>query len=181
MSQPSVEGIGRRIAAYRKINHWSARQLAENTDGAVTRDTIANIENGRRTEITVRQFLGIALALRVPPAALLTDLQHPFEPSGITFPGTAPAPFDRAAPHVAVAAWLEGQTSNGTTPAARWVSRVTALLADYLAAIDTYAANDALDRMAVARPTSDDAQLAERRNRVRAELLALGVQLPETL
>ena len=178
MSQPSLEGIGARIARYRKLNRWSARQLAENTDGAVTRDTIANIENGRRSEITVRQFLNIALALRVPPAALLTDLEHPLEPSDIAFPGTAPAPLERAAPHVAVAAWLNGQAVNDTTNAARWVTRVTALLAEYLAALDTAEVNDARDRIAVARAHDDQGPLDERRDRARAELFALGVQIP---
>lgn len=177
MSQPVIAGIGRRIAHYRKLNGWSARQLAENTDGAITRDTIANIENGRRADLTVRQLLGIALALRVPPTVLLTDLQHPFEPSNIVFPGPAPAPLEQAAPHIAVAAWLNTQTANDTTPAARWVTRVTALLTDYLAALDTAAAQAALDRLAAPVAHDDRGALTARRRGIRTDLATLGVHL----
>ncbi|MDP9115686.1 MAG: helix-turn-helix domain-containing protein [Actinomycetota bacterium] len=178
MSQPITEGIGQRIARYRKMNHWSARQLAEATDGALTRDTIANIESGRRTDITVRQFLAIALALRIPPTALLVDLEHPLTPSGIQFPGSAPAPLERTAPHITLAGWLNGQTPNDTSSAGRWVTHVTTLLTEYLAAADNAEAQDALDRIATARSRDDREQLTERLQDARAALLAAGVYLP---
>jgi transcriptional regulator with XRE-family HTH domain len=178
VSQPSTEQIGRRIARYRKMNRWSARQLAENTDGALTRDTIANIENGRRSNISLEQFLAIALALRVPPVALLIDLQHPLEPSGIQFPGAAPAPLEQTAPQIAVAAWLSGQAGNPTTAAGRWVAEVTALLDDYLAIADTTEAGGARVRIGVARSKDDREQLAALQRGARAELMAFGVHLP---
>jgi transcriptional regulator with XRE-family HTH domain len=178
VSQPITDGIGRRIARYRKLNRWSARQLAENTDGAVSRDTIANLENGRRTDMTVRQFLAIALALRVPPAALLTDLEHPLEPTDLRFPGRAPAPLDSAAPAITVTAWLNGQAGDDTTPAARWVNQVTGLLAEYLATLDSSEASDALDRIDPSRTRHlDDA--TRRRRSLRAELIAAGVHIPD--
>jgi transcriptional regulator with XRE-family HTH domain len=179
VSQQVTEGIGQAIARYRKLNRWSGRQLADATDGALTRDTIANIENGRRTDLTVRQLLAIALALRIPPVALLIDLQHPLEPSAIRFPGTAPAPLEHTAPQIALAAWMNGQLASDSTPAARWVSRVTALLTDYLAATDSIEAWDALDRLATATSRQDREQLAERLRIARAELAAAGVHLPD--
>lgn len=39
------------------------------------RDVVANIENGRRTGITVDELLALAVALEVTPAALLFDLE----------------------------------------------------------------------------------------------------------
>lgn len=159
------------------MNHWSARQLAENTDGVLTRDTIANIENNRRTDITVRQFLAIALALRVPPAALLVDLERPLEPSSIGFPGIAPAPLEPTAPQIAVAGWMNGGASDDTTPAARWVARVTALLAEYLAAADIYEAQGALQRISAAPQRGEESQFAVAQNAARTELLTLGVHV----
>jgi transcriptional regulator with XRE-family HTH domain len=177
VSQADVGDIGARIARYRKMNHWSARQLADHTDGTVSRDTIANIENGRRTDITVRQFLALALALRVPPAALLTDLEHPFEPSTIHFPGTIPAPLDDAAPAIAIARWLNGQTDDDTTPAARWVAHVTGLLTEYLGIADRDEVHAALGRIATL-PTRSREEVEARRPALNDELLAAGVHLP---
>ena len=176
MSQPITEGIGQRIARYRRLNRWSARQLADATDGALTRDTVANIENGRRTDVSVRQFLAIALALRIPPTALLIDFEHPFELSEIRFPGTAPAPLEHTAPQIALAAWMNGQGTNDSTPAARWVDHVTALLAGYLAAKDGVEAHDALGRYAITASREDRELLAEQFQIARIALLAAGVK-----
>jgi transcriptional regulator with XRE-family HTH domain len=178
VSQPLTAGIGRQVARYRKLNRWSARQLAENTDGAVSRDTIANIENGRRTDLTVRQLLSVALALRVPPDALLVDLEHPLEPADIRFTGSAPAPLERTAPNIAVAGWLAGRTDADTTPAARWVTHVTALLADYLAATDGIEIQDAHDRAAASNTPEARVALMARRRSLHNDLVAAGVHLP---
>lgn len=111
--------MGQRIARYRKLNGWSAQHLADNTDGAVSRPTLANLESGRRTDIGLRQFLAICLALRVSPAALLVDLDDPDGTSSVTFPGRVPAALEPSAPQIAIAQWLNGQFDDTSTPAAR--------------------------------------------------------------
>jgi transcriptional regulator with XRE-family HTH domain len=116
--------MGQRIARYRKLNGWSAQHLADNTDGAVSRPTLANLESGRRTDIGLRQFLAICLALRIPPAALLVDLDDPFATSSLTFPGLAPAALEPSAPQIATAQWLNGQIDDTSTPAAEHVQHL---------------------------------------------------------
>jgi transcriptional regulator with XRE-family HTH domain len=180
VSQLSIGGIGKRIARYRALNGWSAQQLASNTDGAISRDSIANIESGRRADMSLQQFLAIALALRVPPTALLVDLERPLDPSNIRFPGAAPAPLEPTAPHVAVASWLNAATGGDTTNAARWVSHVTALLTDYVATTDAAAMHDVLDRIAAPASRDEREQLAARHRILRKQLLAAGVHVPES-
>jgi transcriptional regulator with XRE-family HTH domain len=171
--------IGRRIARYRTLNGWSARQLAQNTDGVLSRDTIANIENGRRDDLTLRQFLSIALALRVPPIALLIDLEHPFAPSAIRFPGPAPAPLEPTAPQIALATWMSIPGDNSTTTAGRWVAEVTALLADYVEANDAAAIHEARRRLASTPEPGPADDPASRRRRTRTALSSLGIDVPD--
>ncbi|GAA2125132.1 hypothetical protein GCM10009825_01190 [Arthrobacter humicola] len=74
----TVMGMGRRIAAYRKSEGMTAQDLAE--DAGMSRSVIANIENGRRDDITVSELLAISRALRVPPVAILFDVNRPMAP-----------------------------------------------------------------------------------------------------
>lgn len=178
MTQLPDAGIGRRIAAHRKRNGWSAQRLADNTDGAVSRSTIANLESGRKGDLSLRQFLAICLALRVPPAALLLDLDHPFEPAGIVFPGLAPAPLESTAPIIAVAAWLNGNADDRTTPAARHVHTVARLIEEYVDAADAAAVNAARRRLA-APVALDERHAADRRVDLLCELRNQGVQCPD--
>ncbi|MCG2623026.1 helix-turn-helix domain-containing protein [Arthrobacter sp. I2-34] len=73
-----VQGVGRRIAAFRKREGLSAQELAEDT--GMSRSVIANIENGRRDDLTVTELLAISRALRVPPVAILFDVTKPMSP-----------------------------------------------------------------------------------------------------
>lgn len=73
-----MEGIGRRIAAFRKREGLSANELAQ--DSGMSRSVIANIENGRRDDITVSELLAISRALRVPPVAIVFDTTRPMSP-----------------------------------------------------------------------------------------------------
>ncbi|WP_165906050.1 helix-turn-helix domain-containing protein [Agromyces badenianii] len=73
------ETIGKRIAKYRKLEGWSAQKLADAAE--LTRSVVTNIENGRRPDVTVSELLAISIALRVPPAALLFDVERPFHPA----------------------------------------------------------------------------------------------------
>ena len=75
----SLEGIGRRVAHYRRLEGLSAQELANYA--GLTRAVVANIETGRRSDLTVRELLALSEGLRVPPAALLFDVSRPFAPA----------------------------------------------------------------------------------------------------
>jgi transcriptional regulator with XRE-family HTH domain len=178
MTQPLLTGLGRRIAHYRKLNGWSARQLADNTDGVLTRATIANIESGRRDDIHLSQFLAICLALRVPPHALLVDLERPLDPASMRFPGPAPAPLSDDAPSAAFLGWLRGHTRTTTTAAARRVDHLTGLIEDYLAALDADEIADARSRLGAPQDKTESAR-SSRTDEARMHLTRAGVQIGE--
>lgn len=72
MSQNDIGNvIGRRVAQYRRERNMSAERLAEGTDGLLSRSVIANLENGRKADLSVSQLVSLAEALRVPVANLL--------------------------------------------------------------------------------------------------------------
>lgn len=66
-----VNAIGRRIAKYRREREMSAAELAEKAGNGLTRSTIANLENGRKADLTVQQLIAIATALDVSATSLL--------------------------------------------------------------------------------------------------------------
>jgi transcriptional regulator with XRE-family HTH domain len=178
VSQLLIAGIGERIAHYRKLNGWTAQQLATNTDGAVSRATIANIESGRRAHLGLEQFLAICLALRVPPVALLVDLEQPFEPAEIQFPGSAPRPLDPVAPNSSIARWLNGQHPVVATRAGRRVAQILELTEVYRSVIDAVAAAEAADRVGPDRSTRGREELDAEGRLVRQQLIDAGVSLP---
>lgn len=77
MTDFSGSTIGERIEQYRRANRLTRDELSEATRGEVGRDVIANIENGRRKDVTVSQLLALSAALQVPPTALIYDLAQP--------------------------------------------------------------------------------------------------------
>jgi len=69
--------IGRRVARYRKLNGWTMEELAARTRPEVaklSKGVIANIETGRKLELSVSQLLALSAALEVPPVALIMDI-----------------------------------------------------------------------------------------------------------
>ena len=84
MTQKAGEGVGERISRYRRANKLTAQQLAEAAGEGLTRPIIANLESGRRNDISVRQLMAIAVALGVPPVALIYDVERPFEETDVT-------------------------------------------------------------------------------------------------
>lgn len=66
-----------RVAKYRHVEGWSAQKLA--AAAGLTRSVIANIENGRRPDVTVGELTKIAFALRVPLVALMLPVDRPFD------------------------------------------------------------------------------------------------------
>jgi transcriptional regulator with XRE-family HTH domain len=72
------EGIGRRLAQYRRLSGLSAQELSDKIGGMLSRSVIANIENGRKTDLTVDQLIALSWALDVPPVALALPLDEPY-------------------------------------------------------------------------------------------------------
>lgn len=78
MSIKPSDGIGQRLAKYRRLAGLSARQLSDKIGGMLSRSVIANIENGRKTDLTVDQLIALSWALDVPPVALALPLDEPW-------------------------------------------------------------------------------------------------------
>jgi transcriptional regulator with XRE-family HTH domain len=55
----------------------SAEELATASGNGLTRSVIANLENGRKDDVTVKQLVALASALDVSPAALVFDIHRP--------------------------------------------------------------------------------------------------------
>lgn len=66
--------LGTRLRLTRMSRRLSARQLSEATDGLVTRNMIANLENGRREDISTRELVALCVALDVDARTLVPDL-----------------------------------------------------------------------------------------------------------
>jgi transcriptional regulator with XRE-family HTH domain len=75
--------IGARIAFYRKLNGWSMSELSTRTSGRIKSPVIANIESGRKVDISVDQLMTFASALQMSPTALLFDIRQPASQSGV--------------------------------------------------------------------------------------------------
>lgn len=72
-----TDGIGERLSRYRKLAGMSAQQLSDRISGTMSRGVIANIESGRKTELTLEQIAALAWALEVPFFALALPLDRP--------------------------------------------------------------------------------------------------------
>lgn len=66
--------IAKRVRELRAARKWTAQQLAEKiTEAGVewNRGTVAKLENGRRTAVSVEELFALAWALGVPPVVLV--------------------------------------------------------------------------------------------------------------
>lgn len=66
--------VGENVAQLRGALGWSAQSLSDRTEALghrVTRNSIANLENGRKGEVPVHEVAVLAAALGVPPTRLL--------------------------------------------------------------------------------------------------------------
>lgn len=77
MSIKPSDGLGDRLAKYRKLSGLSAQKLADRTGCGLTRGVIANIESGRKKDITVDQLIALSSVLGIPPVALALPLDTP--------------------------------------------------------------------------------------------------------
>lgn len=65
--------IGESVKVLRNERGWSAEQLAEHVrqlDVPITRAVVTDLENGRRSSISISELLAIGYVLRVPPLSL---------------------------------------------------------------------------------------------------------------
>lgn len=77
--------IGKRLAELRrKMGFASPQALADAiADPAITKNVIINIEQGRKSDITITEAMHIAKALRIPLPMLIVDVKHPFDNSDV--------------------------------------------------------------------------------------------------
>jgi len=73
----ATEAIGTRIALYRRLAGLTAETLAAQVGTGMTRSVIANIESGRKADISVAQLLAISEVLGISPIALMLPLENP--------------------------------------------------------------------------------------------------------
>jgi len=78
MNRRPSDGIGARVANYRRLAGLTAQQLSDKLGGDISRGVIANIETGRKTDLTVDQVIALAWALEVPFVALALPMDKPF-------------------------------------------------------------------------------------------------------
>lgn len=173
MTIRASDQIGKRIADYRRLAGLSARELAERAGTGLTRGVIANLESGRKSDLTVDQLLAISATLGVPPMALALPIDRPFEHIDIS-DGTVA----RTAPTWVAREWMQHPDSAAAfamgdtkaTAVARQILRMTREYVDGQKALhlaEAKRAPDAQERRAVLEDLAND-------------LRALGVNLEET-
>ena len=84
MTRRPTDDIGKRVARYRRIAGLSARELAERAGCGLTRGVIANLESGRKTDITVDQLFALSVVLGIPPLVLALPLDAPYRHVALT-------------------------------------------------------------------------------------------------
>jgi transcriptional regulator with XRE-family HTH domain len=77
MTDIEFSGVGTRIAQYRKERGLNGDELARRAGNGVTRAVLANIETGRKKDLSIVHLTAVAVALGVPPVALLWDVKQP--------------------------------------------------------------------------------------------------------
>ena len=85
----STEGkkspVGKRVAELRRRRGFSTPQALADAIGVpeITKNVIVNIEQGRKSDLTLTEAMHIAKALRVPLPMLVADIEHPFDRSDV--------------------------------------------------------------------------------------------------
>lgn len=72
-------GIGQRLARYRRIAGYSAQKLSDITNGQISRGTIARIESGVKADVTIDELIILSMALGISPIALALPLETPYK------------------------------------------------------------------------------------------------------
>lgn len=77
--QETTNVLGKNVARFRRQAGLSAEDLAAKAQNGLTRSIIANLENGRKADLSVKQLVAVAYILGVSPTDLLYDLRAPYE------------------------------------------------------------------------------------------------------
>jgi transcriptional regulator with XRE-family HTH domain len=124
--------IGENVRAIRKARRLSTQKLSELCTGvgyAVPRNTIVNLETGRKESLSVQELVAIALALDTPPVMLLYSLDRDVEIA----PGEPRNPFHAVE-------WFSGRWSAAAaselTDSDRLVAPHLQILRDYVERAD---------------------------------------------
>lgn len=95
MAEIMLCSIGERVAMFRKQQKLSAEEVAERAGHGLTRSVIANLENGRKDDLSVKQLVAVAYVLGVSPVDLVVKLEAPYKYISLTdgenYKATAPA------------------------------------------------------------------------------------------
>ena len=96
-SETITSTIGENVQSYRKLAGISAQKLSEETGElgyAVPRNTITNLENGRKATVTLQELLLISRALHVPMSALIANPLDGMKPIDVTPIGNTKSSWD---------------------------------------------------------------------------------------
>jgi len=127
--------MGERIAAHRRRARISGEELAARAGEGLTRSMGANLENGRKLDLSVRQLVAVAAVLGVSPADLVFDLRDPYAPVELTS-GTEP--------RVSTAHWLAYGWFGGSRTLREVADTSEAAAHNQVAALDSWLIHDLL-------------------------------------
>lgn len=173
MTIRASDQIGKRIAEYRRLAGLSARELAERAGTGLTRGVIANLESGRKSDLTVDQLLAISATLGVPPMALALPIDRPFEQIEIS-DGTAA----RTAPTWVAREWM--QHPDSAAAFAMGDTKATAVARQILRMTRQYVDGQQALHLAEAQRAPDAMERRAALDELASDLRALGVDLEET-
>jgi transcriptional regulator with XRE-family HTH domain len=161
----AAEMVGQRVRRLRRENGLSAADVEKRSGGRIKRQVIANLELGRREQVTVPEVFALAAALDVPPLFLLlpddeTRLQ-----------ATEDIELDSAQ----LVLWTIGKATLGNSLPTGGFSRASSQLVLFLDAADAIEEAKNADR---AGRDEDLDQVLQRLARLIAPMTAMGVTLP---
>jgi len=79
---PIARRVVERMRAGRQMRRWSAAELAEHMTAAGMRwkrNTVADLENGFRKDVTADELVALAFVFNVPVTGFLSDDEHPLD------------------------------------------------------------------------------------------------------
>lgn len=128
MSERASDRFGERLAYYRKLSGLSAEGLSRKVP-SMSRAVIANIESGRKRDVTLDELIALAWALDVPPVALALPIERPH-----AFVQTSEGQTDTFTRAYLLADWFKTgkRTGRGNSPAHAVATLRVSKLEEYL-------------------------------------------------
>lgn len=127
MTQRPSDGFGARLSYYRKLAGLSAERLSQRVP--MSRAVIANIESGRKKDVTIDEMLALAWALDIPPVALALPLD---QPNVFVQTASGDARTESARAHAAIDWFMTGKKPGGaSTPQQMIAATRLRMLRDY--------------------------------------------------